>query len=106
MEKIIIITVLILIFARFFWEGTLSFLNMAHVRCLSKAPPQRILEVMDARTYAKAVDYTLTKERFSLLSGFYKTLALLVVLLSGILPWAYSFFATADTSKVLLESLY
>ncbi len=98
--------VLILIPARLAWECALSFLNIREVKRRGKSPPSQILEVMDEPTYRKSVDYTLTKERFSLFGSFYESLILLLVLFSGLLPWLYSFFSPGADFQVLGEGLY
>ena len=106
MEKIIVVVILVLIFARLVWESALSLLNIAEVKRRGQNPPQRILEVMDDKTYAKSVEYTLAKERLGLFGGFYETLILLAILFSGFLPWIYSFFWSGTGLSVLWESLY
>ena len=106
MEKIIVVVILVLIFARLVWESALSLLNIAEVKRRGQNPPQHILEVMDDRTYAKSVEYTLAKDRLGLFGGFYETLILLAILFSGFLPWIYSFFWSGTGLSVLWESLY
>jgi len=106
MEKIIVVVILVLIFARLVWESALSLLNIAEVKRRGQNPPQHILEVMDDKTYAKSVEYTLAKERLGLFGGFYETLILLAILFSGFLPWIYSFFWSEAGLSVLWESLY
>jgi len=106
MEKIIVVVILVLIFARLVWESALSLLNIAEVKRRGQNPPQHILEVMDDKTYAKSVEYTLAKERLGLFGGFYETLILLAILFSGFLPWIYSFFWSGTGLSVLWESLY
>jgi STE24 endopeptidase len=43
---------------------------------------------MDEQTYARAVDYTLTKSRFHRFELIYESTLLILVLFSGLLPWA------------------
>lgn len=106
MEQTIIILILILIFARLIWESVLSFLNMSQAKRSRESAPEQILEVMDKKTHEKSVNYTLAKEKFSLFSGLYETLVLLVVLFSGFLPWFYSFFDSGEGFPVLWESMF
>lgn len=106
MEKIIIVLILILIFAKLLWETALTLLNMSYVKSRQQDPPGQILQVMDRQTYEKSVQYTLAREKLSLFQGGYETLILILVLFSGFLPWLYSYFADGQSESVLRESLY
>jgi STE24 endopeptidase len=46
---------------------------------------------MDEATYAKSVQYTLARSGFSRFEDTYDVVVLLVVLFSGVLPWAFDF---------------
>jgi STE24 endopeptidase len=48
--------------------------------------------VIDEPTYAKSVEYTLAKGRFSSIESSWSTFVLLVFLFSGVLPWGYKLF--------------
>ncbi|WP_045213574.1 M48 family metallopeptidase [Desulfonatronovibrio magnus] len=107
METFIIILILFLILAKLAWETFLTLLNMAEVRKRSASPSQQILEVMDRDTYQKSTQYTIAKEKLGLVSGFYDTAILLLVLFSGALPWFYAFFSIPGADfYVLYESAY
>ncbi len=70
---------------RLLWESGLTLLNTRHVRRVSTAPPDFVLQVMDRDTYARSVDYTLTRSRFALVSGLASSAIVLTVVLSGAL---------------------
>jgi len=66
-------------------ETLLTLLNARHVRRLSASPPDFVLQVMDRDTYARSVSYTLTRSRFSLVSGVVSSAIVAAVVLSGAL---------------------
>ncbi len=67
----------------------LSWLNRRHVWEHAAAVPEPFKESVDPPTYAKSVQYTLAKSRLGQIELTYDTLALLVLLSSGVLPWAF-----------------
>lgn len=70
----------------------LARLNQRHVCAYADAVPAAFKETMDEATYAKSVEYTLAKSRLSQFEDIYDAIILLVVLFSGVLPWAFRFF--------------
>ncbi len=70
----------------------LARLNRRHVCAHADAVPAAFKETMDEATYAKSVEYTLAKSRLGQFEDIYDTIVLLVVLFSGVLPWAFQFF--------------
>ncbi len=82
-----------LILARLAAELWLSDLNRRHVLAHAKEIPQVFRGVVDEPTYAKSVQYTLARNRLSHFADTYDTVILLLVLFSGVLPWAFKFFA-------------
>lgn len=85
-------TVVTLIFLRLAAQLALEALNRAEARRHSGARPAALAEVMDDATYAKSVDYTLAKSIFSSGEAVWEVLVLLVILLSGLLPWLWAKF--------------
>ncbi len=79
-------TALLLLVLRLGAELVLGALNRAEVRRHAGAPPPAVAAIMDTATYAKAVDYTLEKSRFGVLTEIFDTLVLAMVLLGGVLP--------------------
>lgn len=71
-------------------EEILSALNRAEVRRHAANPPPAAAAIMDRETYTKAVDYTLAKSHFGMITGIFDALILGVVVFSGVLPalWA------------------
>ena len=67
----------------------LSQLNRRHVMANAAEIPSAFAETMDEPTYARSVDYTVAKNRFSQFVETYATFVLLLILFSGLLPWVY-----------------
>lgn len=91
MNQIALIAVA-LIAARWLAQLWLAHLNQRHVRTHATAVPEAFRGVMDDATYAKSVQYTLANSRFSQFEATFDLLVMLVVLFSGVLPWAFHFF--------------
>ena len=86
-------TVVTLILLRFLAQQALEALNRAEVRRHAGARPAALADVMDDATYAKSVDYTLAKSRFSSVETVWEIAVLFVVLFSGVLPWLWAKFS-------------
>jgi STE24 endopeptidase len=86
------IVVLALILAKWLAELWLTRLNRRHVLAHAGAVPEAFKEIIDEATYAKSVQYTLAKSRLSQLADTCDTGILLLVLFSGVLPWAFGVF--------------
>ena len=83
----------ILILARWAAEVWLSNLNRRHVLAHADAVPAAFRGIVDEPTYKKSVAYTLAKARFGNIEETYGVIVLLVILFSGVLPFAFHFFA-------------
>lgn len=79
--------VVTLVILRLAAQLALEALNRAEARRHAQQRPPALAEVMDEPTYAKSVEYTLAKSRFSSLEALYDVGVLLVLLFSGVLPW-------------------
>ncbi len=79
----ILLLYLFFFFLEYFWELALSLLNLAYVKKNAAAVPRAFAGVVDARTYARSVSYTLIRGRFGLLAGAFSAAALLAIILSG-----------------------
>lgn len=86
-----VIAALVLILLRWAVEFWLSQLNERHVRAGAAAVPEAFQGVMDEATYHKSVDYTLARSRFGKVTDAFDALLLIIVLFSGVLPWAFGF---------------
>ncbi len=82
--------VVALILLRLAAQLVLEALNRTEVRRHADARPEALAGVMDDATYAKSVDYTLAKSRFSSVETMWEVVVLGTVLFSGMLPrlWA------------------
>ena len=71
----------------------LERLNLSHVRTHGGAVPDAFKGVVDETTYRKSVEYTLAKGKFDQIETSYQVAILLLILFSGVLPWAFNLFA-------------
>jgi STE24 endopeptidase len=81
--------VLILILAKWAAEVWLDRLNRRHVLSHAGAVPEGFKEIVDEATYQKSVHYTLAKGKLDEIETTSDTAVLLLVLLSGFLPWEF-----------------
>ena len=79
----ILILYVVLFAIQFVWETFLTLLNQRHVIAHSSNPPSFALSIMDRETYARSVEYTLTRSRFGLISGTASAAFLLIIILTG-----------------------
>src|SRR6266850_7390795 len=91
--SLVVPIVLALILAKWGVELWLARLNQRHVRANAGAVPAAYKETVDASTYAKSVEYTLARNKLNQIETSYDTAVLLLVLLSGLLPWGFSLSA-------------
>ena len=95
------IIALALILARAIAELWLGRLNQRHVRAHENEVPLAFRGMIDDTTYRRSVDYTLAKSRFGEAVALFDVVLLVVVLFSGVLPWAFEKF-TADFGTSVL----
>jgi STE24 endopeptidase len=79
--------VVALVILRLGAQLALEAMNRAEARRHAGQRPAALVDVMDEPTYAKSVEYTLAKSRFSSLETTYEVGVLLGLLFSGVLPW-------------------
>ena len=84
--------ILVLILARWAARVWLEWLNQRYVLAHASSVPPAFQDFVDAATYAKSVQYTLAKSRFSQIEDTFDMFVLLVALFSGVLPWVYNLF--------------
>jgi STE24 endopeptidase len=70
----------------------LERLNVRFLKLHGSNLPDSVQGIMDAPTFAKSVEYTEAKSKFSSLSTLYDGVILALIILFGILPYAYGFF--------------
>lgn len=73
----------------------LDSINLRHVLSQRAEVPEAFRDFMDAESYQKSIDYTAAKTRFGCVSDLYDGLILLIILLSGLLPWLYDILSSA-----------
>ena len=86
------LTVVALVLLRLVAQLVLEALNRAEARRNAAQRPAALVDVMDEATYAKSVEYTVAKSRFSSVETIYEVVILLVLLFSGALPWLWGKF--------------
>src|SRR5438094_2245337 len=84
--------VVALILAKWAAQIWLDRLNRRYVLAHASSVPKVFEGIIDQSTYAKSVEYTLAKARLDEVETTYDVLLLLIVLFSGLLPWAYALF--------------
>ena len=94
------IIALVLILARAITEVWLSQLNQRHVRAHANEVPIAFRGVIDDATYRRSIDYTLAKSRFGHIADVFDTVVLIVVLFSGVLPWAFERFTASFGTSI------
>ena len=92
LAELIAVIALFFIVARLAAESFLSRLNRRHVLAHADKVPDAFRGLIDDEAYAKSVQYTLAKNHFSQFADIYHTAILLLVLFSGVLPWAHKIF--------------
>ena len=88
------IIALILILARTIAELWLSRLNQRYVRAHANEVAPAFREMVDEPTYHRSVDYTLAKSRFGEVVTLFDAALLIILLFTGVLPWAFGKFTT------------
>jgi len=91
----------VLILARVVTQLWLSGLNQRHVRERANEVPPALRGIIDAAIYRRSIDYTLAKGRFGDIVNVFDTVALIAVLFSGLLPWAFEKFSGSFGTSIL-----
>jgi STE24 endopeptidase len=94
------IIALVLILARAITELWLSRLNQRHVCAHANDVPAAFCGITDEATYRRSIDYTLAKSRFGDIAGVFDAVLLIVVLFSGLLPWAFGRFTASFGTSI------
>ncbi len=84
---VVFVTLLVLKFAT---SMLLDWINLMYVQRHSGTVPEGFRAHIDLPTYRKSIDYTVAKTRFGLVQHCYDAAVLMMVILSGLLPWLYS----------------
>src|SRR5882672_1274091 len=86
------LTVAALIVLKWAAQICLERLNLNHVRAHAGAVPEAFKGAVDETIYRKSVEYTLAKGKFDQIETTYQVAILLLILFSGVLPWAFNLF--------------
>jgi STE24 endopeptidase len=86
----VLIITAVLIVLRLAAELWLNALNRCEVQRHAGAVPPAVAAIMDEPTYAKAVAYTLAKNRFAQLELVFDAGVLALAIFSGALPWLFA----------------
>jgi STE24 endopeptidase len=86
------VTVAALIVLKWAAQIWLERLNLKHVQAHASAVPDAFKDIVDEATYRKSVEYTLAKGKFDQVETTYHVVILLLILFSGVLPWALNLF--------------
>ncbi|HVV73583.1 MAG TPA: M48 family metallopeptidase [Verrucomicrobiae bacterium] len=102
----VLTVVLVLIIGRWVVQVLLESLNRRHVLTHSGSVPEAFKATVDEATYLKTVSYTLAKGRLHRFEVTYDAIILLLVLFSGVLPWAFHAFVRALGSSAWAAALF
>src|SRR6185436_16371820 len=84
--------IIVLLLAKWAAQLWLDRLNARNVLAHSGAVPDAFKATIDETTYAKSTQYTLARGRLDQVAVSVNTAVLLLVLLTGVLPWSYRSF--------------
>jgi len=88
--NLVTLSVLGLLAAKWAVQLWLERLNQRNVLAHAGGVPAAFRDVIDGPTYARTVEYTLAKARLHQVELTYNAAVLVVVLFSGVLPWAFA----------------
>ena len=91
--SVVSVVVLLLVVAKWAAQLWLEQLNRRYALAHAAMVPEAFKGFVDDATYAKSVQYTLAKGRLDQIAVTYNSAVLLLVLLSGVLPWGFHGFA-------------
>lgn len=80
----ILLLYLIFFVVDFLFQNFLTLLNIGELRKNSSSVPSVFKEHIDLKTYLKSSEYTHAKSNFSIVSGIFSSLILIVIVLSGL----------------------
>ncbi|MBN8246748.1 MAG: M48 family metallopeptidase [Verrucomicrobia bacterium] len=104
--KFIGATAFAVIIARWGADAGLAWLNRREVQAHAGAVPLAYRDTMDAPTYQRSVDYTLSRSRFGLWSDAWEVLVVLALLFSGVLPASFAAVRDALGSSAWADAVW
>lgn len=102
----VLTVVIVLLGLRLAAELFLSLLNSNEVKKHSGRPPEAVAGILDEKSYAKSVEYTLAKESFGRIETLWDAAVLVAVLVSGLLPWLHGLFTPLSPNGVWDDALF
>jgi len=100
-SNILLWTFLVLFIFSSLFQWILSRLNVGHLRRFGHTVPEEFEGELEGDTLSKMTAYTVDSSRFGSFVSFFDDALLLVILLSGLLPWYVAFIASLDLHFVL-----
>ncbi|MCD6570985.1 MAG: M48 family metallopeptidase [Deltaproteobacteria bacterium] len=79
----------------------LTRVNISHLRKVSRHVPEFFKGEIDNQTLSKMTDYTVDSSRFDSIANIFDDIVILVILLSGFLPWLVSKIFSCNLHFVL-----
>lgn len=97
----LLITFLVLFLVSSFCRWFLTRINMNHLKKFGHTVPAVFEDEIDADTLSRITDYSIDSSRFQSLVRFVDDIILLIILLSGFLPWFVSAILSLKLNFVL-----
>jgi len=102
----ILLLYLVFFIIQYVWERFLEIKNIRYVKSQDKSPPSFIAGSVSSEEYKNSIDYTLTKQRFSIFSSTASSIFLLLLILSGFLGYIDSLVAEIHLHRYTTGVLY
>lgn len=93
--NLILLTFLGLLVLKLATSIALDLINLKHAQSQGSDVPESFRGFIDPPTYQKSIEYTAAKTRFGIVNDLFDGLVLVVVLVSGFLPWLYTSLSAA-----------
>jgi STE24 endopeptidase len=97
---------LVFFIIQFLWEQALTILNIQFVKNNASQPPDFIKDRIPAEEYKKSTRYTLTKQRFSIISALCGAGFVLLIVLSGFLGTLEGWIAVIKIGEYIRGIIY
>jgi len=88
--NLILLTFLCLLLIKLTTSIVLDLINLKHAQSQGSDVPESFRDFIDQASYQKSIEYTAAKTRFGIVNDLFDALVLVVVLVSGFLPWLYT----------------
>ncbi|MBE9545920.1 MAG: M48 family metallopeptidase, partial [Proteobacteria bacterium] len=85
--NLLLLVFLIVFITRSVIKWVLTWINIRHLRNFGHRVPEVFRGEIDTEILSRMTDYTVDSSRFGSIASFFDDLVILVILLSGLLPW-------------------